>query len=70
MHHIGGYKYSFDGGPWSFEQSMLVYKRLNETEDPHTIILNEMDIWVQIYDIPKGFISVNILKSIGMYIGR
>lgn len=82
IHDIGGYRYSFDfyhvmdlqhvldGGPWSFEQSMLVYHKMTETEDPHLVQLNAVDIWVQVYDIPTGFISENILKSIGMYIGK
>lgn len=45
IHDIGGRRYSFvfyhpmdlqkvlDGGPWSFEQSMLVYNRVKENED-------------------------------------
>lgn len=32
--------------------------------------LNEFDIWVQIYDIPRGFISENILKNMGDLIGK
>lgn len=59
-----------DGGPWSFEQNMLVYKQMAESEDPHLVNLNDIDIWIQVYDIPKGFISENILKSIGNYVGK
>lgn len=39
-------------------------------EDPHLVKLNEIDIWVQIYDIPRGFISENILKNVGDSIGK
>ncbi|KAL8133796.1 hypothetical protein AgCh_009020 [Apium graveolens] len=82
VHDIGGYRFSFvfyhvmdmrkvlEGGPWSFEQNMLVYSQLKEAEDPHLMALNEMDIWVQVHDIPKGFISENILRSVGTYIGK
>lgn len=82
IHDIGGFKYSFvfyhimdlhkviEGGPWSFEQSMLVYEKLNGGEDAQSIVLNGMDIWVQVYDIPTGLISENILRSVGMYIGQ
>ncbi|WOG99984.1 hypothetical protein DCAR_0519340 [Daucus carota subsp. sativus] len=81
IHDIGGYRYSFvfyhvmdlrkvvEGGPWSFEQNMLVYHNLQDTEDAHQVLLNNMDIWVQVHDIPRGFISENILKSIGAFIG-
>lgn len=77
IHDLGNYRYSFvffhmldlqkviEGGPWSFEQSMLVCHRLSENEDPHSIPLQDVDIWVQLYDMPKGFISETVLKSIG-----
>lgn len=79
---IGGYKYSFvfyhimdlrkviEGGPWSFEQNTLVYKQVNGTEDLQTMELNKVEIWVQVHDVPKGFISENIMKSVGMYVGK
>ncbi|XP_074336503.1 uncharacterized protein At4g02000-like [Apium graveolens] len=81
VHDIGGYRYSFvfyhimdlrkilEGGPWSYEQNMLVYHKMQETEDEHQVPLNEVEIWVQVHDIPKGFISETILKSIGNFIG-
>lgn len=82
VHDMGGLKYSFvffhkldvqkviDGGPWSFEQAMLVYHQVKEGEDPLTLKLQELEIWVQIYDIPRGFLSEGILKSVGSSIGR
>lgn len=54
VHDIGGYIYSFifyhiidlrklmEGGPWSFEQNMLVCKELEATENPHLVPLNEI----------------------------
>ncbi|WOH11863.1 hypothetical protein DCAR_0831359 [Daucus carota subsp. sativus] len=81
VHDIGGSRFSFvfyhpldlqkvlEGGPWTFEQSLLVSHKLGEHEDPHLVKLNKIDIWVQIYDLPQGFISENILMSIGKFIG-
>lgn len=81
IHDIGEMQYSFEfyhpldvqkvveGGPWSFEQGMLVFKQLVGNEDPKEIILNEVDIWVQIYDLPKGFLPETILQSIANFIG-
>ncbi|XP_074342383.1 uncharacterized protein LOC141679921 [Apium graveolens] len=81
IHDLGGQRYSFvfyhkldlqkvlDGGPWTFEQSLLVSQCLQENEEPHGVNLNRVDIWVQIYDLPNGFISEKILQSIGQYIG-
>lgn len=82
VYDLGGFGYSFvfyhkmdlqkvlDGGPWSFEQAMLVLYQLKAEEDPNTVQLNEFEIWVQVYDLPRGFISENILKTVGASIGR
>lgn len=82
VHDIGDFKYSFvfyhimdlhkvlEGGPWSFEQNMLVYSRVNGVEEAQNVDLSEMDIWVQIYDIPTGMVTENILKSVEMYIEK
>lgn len=81
VHDIGGHRYSFvfyhpldlrkvlDGGPWTFEQNLLIYHELKENEDPHLVKLKSMDIWVQIYDLSQGLISENIITSIGNYVG-
>lgn len=81
IHDLGGQRYSFvfyhvldiqkviDGGPWTFEQNLLVFHRLGENEDPHTVPLNKMDIWLQIYDMPMGMLSEKIVQSIGNYVG-
>lgn len=59
-----------EGRPWSFEQNLLVFCQVASTEDPHLVKLHEIDIWVQIYDIPRGFVSENILKNVGESIGK
>lgn len=41
-----------DGGPWSFEQAMLVYHQVKDGEDPTAVPLQQVDMWVQVYDIP------------------
>lgn len=54
----------------TFEQSLLVYHCLKENEDPHGVKLNNMDIWIQVYDLPNGFVSENIFRHIGNYVGE
>ncbi|KAK1394646.1 hypothetical protein POM88_013702 [Heracleum sosnowskyi] len=39
-------------------------------EDPLTVKLQEIEIWVQVYDIPRGFLSENIVRSVGLSVGR
>lgn len=82
VYEMGGQRYSFvffhkldlqkviDGGPWSFEQAMLIYHQVEEGEDPIAVPLQQVEMWVQIYDIPRGFLSENVLKSVGSSIGK
>lgn len=82
VHDLVGFRYSFvlyhkmdvqkviEGGPWSFEQAMLVLHELTPTEDSSMVELQNADIWVQIYDIPRGFLSENILKNVGDSMGK
>lgn len=82
VHDLGGQRYSFvfyhvldmkkviEGGPWTFEQNLLVYHKLNANEDPHIVQLNKMDIWVQVYDLPKGLFSKTIFMNIGNFVGN
>lgn len=82
VHDIGGMRYSFvffhkmdiqkviDGGPWSFEQATLVLHQLANGEDPNTVKLQYVEMWVQVYDIPRGLLSENILRSVGASIGK
>lgn len=81
IHDLGGQRYSFvffhvldlqkvlEGGPWTFEQSLLVYKKLEACESSHQVNLETVDIWVQVYDLPTGMVSEKILHSIGNHIG-
>lgn len=59
-----------DDGPWTFNNQALMVKRLEEGEQLSDIALNELYMWVQIYDLSVGFNSEFILKCIGNYIGR
>lgn len=82
IHELGEQRFSFvffhkldlqkvtEGGPWTFEQSLLLYHILGENENPHTVPLNNMDIWMQVYDVPKGLISEKLLQNIGNFVGK
>lgn len=59
-----------EGGPWTFEQSLLVYHKLEMNEDPHLVNLHHMKIWVQIYDLPRGLWLEKVLMSIGNSVGK
>lgn len=44
-----------EGGPFSFEQDILIYKQILANDDPKEVVLNDAHIWVQVYDIPNIF---------------
>lgn len=57
FYHILDIQKVIEGGPWSFKQNLPVFHKLDENEDPHPVQLNEIDIWVQLYDLPMGMQS-------------
>lgn len=57
-------------GPWTFNQQVLMIKKLNVEEQLQDIKISELYMWVQVYELPIGFKSECILKSIGDYVGR
>lgn len=58
-----------EGSPWTFNKVPLVIERLKQGENPRTLMLNKMEIWVQLYDLKVGFMSERVLKATGDYIG-
>lgn len=44
--------------------------RLKEGENPRSVNLNFIDLWVQVHDLKAGFMSEKILMGIGNYIGH
>ncbi|XP_074347634.1 uncharacterized protein LOC141686500 [Apium graveolens] len=58
-----------DDGPWTFNNQALMVKRLEMGEQLADIKLKELYMWIQVYDLPVGFNSEFILKSIGNYVG-
>lgn len=48
FYHILDMQKVIEGGSWTFEQSLLVFHRLVENEDPHLVQSNKIDIWAQI----------------------
>lgn len=57
-------------GPWTFNQQVLLLKKLETDEQLANVKLFDLYIWIQVYDLPIGFNSEFILKSIGNYIGH
>lgn len=56
-------------GPWAFENATLVLKRLNEGDQPANVALYRVDFWIQVHDVPCGFMTENIAEQIGNSLG-
>lgn len=44
-------------------------KRLKEGDNPRTMEINNIDLWVQLPDMHAGFMSQRVATDIGNYIG-
>lgn len=44
-------------GPWSFHNAILVTSIIPKGGDPTKVPLNEVEFWIQIYDLPSGYMS-------------
>lgn len=69
FYHEIDVKRVMQGCPWSFNRRALIMKRLKEGDNPRSIELNTLDLWVQIHDLKVGFMSEKVVKQIGDYIG-
>ena len=55
-----------NNGPWSFNNHSLL-KRLHQGEQAKEVNLNRLELWVQLYDLPYGFMSQGIGNQIGVF---
>ena len=58
------------GGPWTFNQHLLLLSRLAVRINPTHVSLFLADFWVQIHDLPYGFMSEKVCKEVGNFIGK
>lgn len=57
-------------GPWSYDQHLLVVEKVEQGMDPNMVPLFHSDVWVQVFDLPCGFMSTQVGRHIGDYIGK
>jgi 14-3-3 protein epsilon len=57
------------GGPWSFENHMLVVNDIKPGDVYSQIPLNHMSIWVQVHQLPAGFMTRRVGEQLGNYLG-
>lgn len=59
-----------NGGPWTFENAMLCTDVIPPGEDPLKVPLWFLNIWIQLHDLPSGFMSESVGKQLGNFFGE
>ncbi|XP_074346822.1 uncharacterized protein LOC141685625 [Apium graveolens] len=60
----------YNGGPWSFDNAMLVISKIPTVDEPLNVPLWFMEMWIQVHDLPKGFMSEAVGKQLGDFFGE
>lgn len=69
FYHNDDLKWVVNGGPWSFDNALLVLNVIKPGEDPTKVSLFEVDFWIQIHDLPVGYMSEAVGKQLGNFFG-
>jgi 14-3-3 protein epsilon len=57
------------GGPWSFNNQMLIMERVSLGVQIENIPLHHADFWVQVHNLPTGLMAERVGKTLANYIG-
>ena len=69
FYHPIDVKRVLDVGPWAFNNHLLILHQIRQGEIPTEIPLYHILIWVQVYDVPVGYMSTAAGKQIGNFVG-
>ncbi|KAL8107081.1 hypothetical protein AgCh_023757 [Apium graveolens] len=70
FYHREDLSWVFNGGPWSFDNAMLVVSKIPSGKEPPNVPLWALEMWIQIHDLPKGFMSEVVGKQLGDFFGE
>lgn len=59
-------------GPWYFDNHLLILDTIPENTNPNLVALQTVPFWIQVHDLPAGYMSekvgIDIANSIGQFI--
>lgn len=70
FYHAEDLKWVINGGPWSFDGAMLALAVIPQGEEPWRVPLVHINMWIQIHDLPTGFMSEGVGKQLGDFFGE
>lgn len=59
-----------NGGPWTFDSDMLLVDVITMGIEPLKVQLWSLNIWIQIHDLPSGFMTEAVEKQLGNFFGE
>jgi hypothetical protein len=57
-------------GPWLFDNHTLVLNTLADDDDPREVPLFKVPFWIQVHNLPSGYMSLKTGQKIAEYIGE
>lgn len=57
-------------GPWSFDDRMLLLRRMDPRDTPASIQFSHIDLWVQIHGVPVGWLTPGTARALGGFLGK
>lgn len=70
FYHKEDMNWVLKGGPWSFDNAMFEMAEVPKGEEPLNVPLWHVNMWMQIYELPSGFISEAMGKQLGDFFGE
>lgn len=53
-----------------FGRFHLIFERMKEGDNPKTLEINKLDLWVQLHGMNAGFMSQRVVTDVENYIGK
>ncbi|MCH89220.1 hypothetical protein A2U01_0010114, partial [Trifolium medium] len=69
FHHKLDVENVLDKGSWSYDNGMIILQRIAPGMVPKDVALDKMEIWIQVHNLPFGFMQEKVGKTIGGYLG-
>lgn len=63
-------KWVLKGGPWSFDNAMLALEQVAAGENPAKVKPWFINIWIQLHNLPVGYMTETVGKQIGNFFGE
>lgn len=63
FYHKEDLNWVLNGGPWSLDNAMLILDSIPNGEEPLSVPLWHLKIWIQLHDFPTGYMSESVGKA-------